>query len=252
MRSTRTFPLALFTFLLVTTLSAQPDSVGFIPRKNVVKVGLTSTFVKAVSLNYERVLNPDWSVALTVSYMLPVTPSGLFDLNAEHITFGAGRELTGYYLTPEVKWYVEQSDKRPAPRGLYVGAYLRYSDTRYTSSISAIATGENAGGRIDTDLRIDLIEFGIGPALGYQFLCLHDRLAIDAIFFAPRWSLYKLKVKADLQGEGELYSDLAEAIEDRLGRDITDTSIDLSTTGSTTIDRNSLGYRYGIKLGHAF
>ena len=252
MRRIRPCLLPLFALLLGAPLAAQPDSVGFIPRRNVVKVGLTSTFVKAVSLNYERVLNPDWSVALTVSYMLPVTPSGLFDLNAEHITFGAGRELTGYYLTPEVKWYVEQSDKRPAPRGLYVGAYLRYSDTRYTSSISAIATGENAGGRIDTDLRIDLIEFGIGPALGYQFLCLHDRLAIDAIFFAPRWSLYKLKVKADLQGEGELYSDLAEAIEDRLGRDITDTSIDLSTTGSTTIDRNSLGYRYGIKLGYAF
>jgi hypothetical protein len=64
--------------------------------------------------------------------------------------------------------------------------------------------------------------------------------------------LYKLKVKADLQGEGELYSDLAEAISDRLGRDILDTDIDLSYTGTTNIDRNSLGYRYGIKIGYAF
>lgn len=252
MRLFRLSSLLLPTLLLVQPLAAQPDSVGFIPRRNVLKLGLTSTFIQAISFNYERVLNPDWSVALTVSYMLPLTPSGLFDLSAEHITFGADRELTGYYITPEVKWYIEKSDKRPAPRGLYLGAYLRYSDTRYTAAISAVATGDNAGGRIDTDLRIDLIEFGVGPALGYQFLCLKDRLAIDAIFFAPRWSLYTLKVKADLQGEGELYSDLAQAIEDRLGRDVTDMNIDLSTTGSTTIDRNSLGYRYGIKVGYAF
>ena len=248
----RRLPLLLPCLFMMQPVAAQPDSMGFIPRRNVVKVGLTSTFVKAVALNYERVLNDDWSVALTVTYMLPLAPSGLLDLSSDRITFGADRELTGYYFTPEVKWYVEKSDKRPAPRGLYLGAYFRYSDTRYTASLSAEASGENAGGRIETDLRIDLIEFGFGPAVGYQFLCLNDRLAIDAIFFAPRWSLYKLKVKADLQGDGELYSDLAQAIEDRLGRDITDTNIDLSTTGTTTVDRNSLGYRYGIKLGYAF
>jgi hypothetical protein len=252
MRPSTFLYLVLPALLLVQPLAAQPDSVGFIPRRNLVKVGLTSSFVKALSLNYERVLNDDWSVALTVTYMLPLTPSSLFDLDAANITIGADRKLTGYYLTPEVKWFVEKSDKRPAPRGLYVGAYLRYSNTRYTSSISAIATGTDAGGRINTDLRIDLFEFGIGPAVGYQFLCLHDRLAIDAIFFAPRWSLYKLKVEADLEGDGALYSDLAQAIEDRLGRDASELRIDLATTGSTTIDRNSLGYRYGIKLGYAF
>lgn len=241
----------LLALLVVQPLSAQVDSVGFIPRLNVVKLGLTSSLANTLSVTYERVLAPHLSVALTVSYMVPNTPSGLFDLNSERITFSADRKLGGYYITPEVKWFLEKSDKRPAPRGLYAGAYLRYSDTRYTASLSAMGTGDNTG-RVDADLRIDLVEFGIGPALGYQFLCLHDRLAIDAIFFAPRWSLYKLKVNADLQGDGELNSDLAQAIEEKLGRDLTDVNIELSNTGSTTVDRNSLGYRYGIKLGYAF
>ena len=231
---------------------AQPDSVGFIPRKNLIKAGVVSSVVSIVSLNYERVLNPDWSVALTVSYMVPKQPSSLLDLNTDKITVSADRKLTGLYFTPEVKWFLEKSDKRPAPRGLYLGAYLRYSDTRYTANISGVGTGANAGGTVQTDLQIDLIEFGIGPSLGYQFLCINDRLAVDAIFFAPRWVLYKLKVKADLQGEGELYEDLAQAIEERLGYDLTDTNIDLSYNGTTTIDRNSLGYRYGIKIGYAF
>ena len=245
--------LAIFVLLLHPLASmAQPDSVGYMPRKNLVKVGVTSSVVSIVSLNYERVLHPAWSVALTVSYMVPKQPSSLLDLNTDKITVSADRKLTGIYFTPEVKWFLEKSDKRPAPRGLYLGAYLRYSDTRYTASISGVGTGPNAGGTVRTDLQIDMIELGIGPSLGYQFLCLNDRLAVDAIFFAPRWVLYKLKVKADLQGEGELYSDLAEAISDRLGRDILDTDIDLSYTGTTNIDRNSLGYRYGIKIGYAF
>jgi hypothetical protein len=239
-------------FHLMALANAQPDSVGFIPRKNLVKVGMTSSFANIVSLNYERVLNPQWSVAMTVSYMLPVVPSGLLDLDAEQLTFGSDRKLTGLYFTPEVKWFLEKSDKRPAPRGLYIGAYLRYSDTRYTYTIVAEGTGTDASGRIETNFKLDLFEFGLGPSMGYQFLAIKDRLVVDAIFFAPRWVLYKLKVEADLQGEGELYSDLAQAIEDRIGRNITDLNIDLSRTGSTTIDRNSLGYRYGIKLGYAF
>jgi hypothetical protein len=245
--------LAIFVLLLHPLASmAQPDSVGYMPRKNLVKVGVVSSVVSIVSLNYERVLHPAWSVALTVSYMVPKQPSSLLDLNTDKITVSADRKLTGIYFTPEVKWFLEKSDKRPAPRGLYLGAYLRYSDTRYTASISGVGTGPNAGGTVQTNLQIDLLEFGVGPSLGYQFLMFKDRLAVDAIFFAPRFVMYKLKVEADLEGEGELYSDLAQAIEDKLGREITSMDIELSRTGSTTIDRNSLGYRYGIKLGYAF
>jgi hypothetical protein len=59
-------------------------------------------------------------------------------------------------------------------------------------------------------------------------------------------------VQADLQGDGALADDLANSLEDLLGRDIAPISIDVSETGTTTIDRNSLGYRYGIKVGYAF
>jgi hypothetical protein len=245
----------LLPFLLLalsTSAMAQPDSVGYIPRRNLVKVGMTSTIVNVISLNYERVLNPDWSVALTVSYMLPLQPSGLFDLDLENLTISEDRTLSGYYITPEVKWFLEKSDRRPAPRGLYLGAYLRYSDTRYKADVSGVVTRDNAEGSFTTDLQIDLIEFGAGPALGYQFLAIKDRLVVDCVFFAPRWSLYQLRVKADLQGDGDLAGELGQAIEERLGLDLVDSSIDLSSTGTTTIDRNSLGYRYGIKLGYAF
>lgn len=244
--------MVLLLALSPLTGQAQTDSIGHVPRPNLVKVGLTSTFANVLSLNYERVLDDDLSVAITVSYMIPVRPSGLLDLDAESITFGTDRKLSGYYITPEVKWFLETSDKRPAPRGLYLGAYLRYSDTRYTSSITAQGSGTDAGGSFESHMRLVLYELGVGPSLGYQFLAWKDRLVFDCIFFAPRFSYYKLKLDADLRGDGELYSELAQAIEDKLGREIAPLDLELSTTGTTTVDRNSLGYRYGIKIGYAF
>ena len=244
--------MAVLSALSVAPVSAQSDSVGYIPRKHLIKVGVSSAIASTIALSYERVLNPDLSVSLTVGYMLPMKPGRLLDLNAENLAFEGDRKITGIFITPEVKWFLEKSDKRPAPRGLYVGAYLRYSDIRFTSSLSATGTGTNGSGSVKTSCRIDLIEYGIGPSVGYQFLAINDRLVIDALFFAPRFSLYTLKVKADLQGNGELASDLAQAIEDKLGRDIMNTSIDLSTTGSTTVNSNSLGYRFGFKFGYAF
>jgi hypothetical protein len=248
-----TLSIALLGVILPSQrVNARSDSVGYSPRLNLIKLGASSTIANTIALSYERVLNPDLSVCLTVSYMLPLKPGRLLDLDAENLTFESDRKLTGVFFTPEVKWFLEKSDKRPAPRGLYVGAYLRYSDMRFTSSLSATGTGTDASGSINTSCRIDLFEYGIGPSVGYQFLAIKDRLVIDALFFAPRFSIYTLKVKADLQGDGELASDLAQAIEDKLGRDITNASINLSTTGSTTIDSNSLGYRFGIKVGYAF
>jgi hypothetical protein len=227
MHAQRLLLFALLILGLSSNATAQADSVGYIPRRNLVKVGITSSIANTIALSYERVLNPDWSVALTVSYMLPLRPSGLFDLSSPDL-----------------------SDSRPAPRGLYLGAYLRYSDTRYKADLSVVSISENE--ESSSKLQIDLIEFGVGPSLGYQFLAIHDRLVMDFLLFAPRWSVYRLKVKADLQGDGELADELEQAIEDRLGRDLVNTSIDLSTTGTTIVDRNSLGYRYGIKLGYAF
>ena len=136
--------------------------------------------------------------------MLPLQPSGLLELNSDNITFSSDRKLTGIYFTPEVKWFLEKSDKRPAPRGLYIGAYLRYSDTRYTADLSAEASGTDASGSIRTALQIDLFEYGVGPSMGYQFLAIKDRLVVDAIFFAPRWAFYDLRLKAELQGDGQL------------------------------------------------
>jgi hypothetical protein len=233
------------------SLSAQTDSAGYAPRLNVIKVGGSSGLFSILSLSYERVLNTELSVSLTGSYLMPVRPEGLLNLETDELVIGGDREFKGWFITPEVKWYLEHSDSRPAPRGFYMGAYLRASNMRYTSTVSGTSTGTSASGEFTSDLQIDLTELGFGIDAGYQLL-IKDRVAIDFIFFGPRYSLYTLKVDADLQGDGELFDDLASALEKLLGREIVPVNIDLDKSGSSSSTSNGLGYRMGFKIGYAF
>jgi hypothetical protein len=184
--------------------------------------------------------------------MMPRRGSGLFDLQTEEITLSSNRELSGYFFTPEVKWFVETDDVRPAPRGFYIGAYARYSHMRFTAEVSASGAGTDVEGTAYGDLQLDLNEAGLGFSAGYQLLAIKDRLVFDIIFFGPRWSLYTMKLDADLGGEGELAMDLEEALEEALGRDIMPVDVSVNKSGSTSSTSNSLGYRFGIKIGYAF
>lgn len=247
----RSLATLAFVTVLAPGLRAQ-DTLQFPLRQNLIKIGLTSGFASTVSINYERVLNDEWSVAMTASYMLPRRPDGLVDLETEHIDLSSNREMTGWFITPEVKWYLEKNDVRPAPRGFYVGGYARVSNLRLTSELHGTAASTETNGSIDGNLKVNLLEYGLGIDAGYQLLMAHDRLALDFVFFGPRYSLYTLKVEADLAGEGDLAEDLESALEDALGRDILPLNVDVSAKGSTSTTSNSLGYRFGFKLGYAF
>ena len=45
---------------------------------------------------------------------------------------------------------------------------------------------------------------------------------------------------------------LEEALEKFLGRDVVPVDIELEKSGTTTVNRSSLGYRMGFKIGYAF
>ena len=169
-----------------------------------IRLGLSSGLVSTLSLNYERVFNNEVSAALTVGRMVPRRPDGLFDIHTDNIDPSSDRELQGRSFTPEVKWYLERNDVRPAPCGFYVGMYGRLSDVRLTSDLTGAASSTEINGTVEGSLQLDLLEYGLGIDAGYQLLTLNDRLAIDFVFFGPRWSLHTLKVEVDLSGDGVL------------------------------------------------
>ncbi|HPF92063.1 MAG TPA: DUF3575 domain-containing protein [Flavobacteriales bacterium] len=245
---------SLLAGLLAATggLIAQ-DTLQHLPdREHVVKLGLTSGAVRTISLTYERVFHPDWSGAVTVSYMFPGKPSSLIALNTKEVEFSSDRSLTGWFITPEMRWYLETSDTRDAPRGFHLGGYMRMSNISFDASLSATGTGTDASGRVDGSLAVDLFEFGLGVQAGYQLLMVKDRLALDFIFFGPRASFYALKVDAELNGEGELAQDIQQALEEALGREILPIDVEVKSSGVSTSDVLGFGYRFGFKLGYAF
>ncbi|HOP43682.1 MAG TPA: DUF3575 domain-containing protein [Flavobacteriales bacterium] len=238
--------------LAMGPVHAQEEVAALPDREHVVKLGLTSGAVRTLSLTYERVIHPDWSGAVTLSYMFPGKPAGFLDLNTEEVTFSSDRSLKGWFITPELRWYLETSDTRDAPRGFHLGGYARVSNISFDASLSATGTGTDASGSVQGSLAVDFFEFGIGIQAGYQLLMIKDRLALDCIFFGPRASFYALKVDAELAGEGELATDVQQALEELLGRDIVPIDVEVSSNGVTTSDVLSFGYRFGIKLGYAF
>lgn len=244
--------LVALPLLIATGTLAQEAATTFPDRKNLVKIGFSSGFISTISLNYERVLNDDMSVGLTGSYMVPRSGTGLFDLQTEDIIMSSNRELSGIFITPEVKWFVERNDPRPAPRGFYIGAYGRYSNMHFTAEMSASGTGSDVEGTAYGDLQIDLMETGLGFSAGYQLLAIKDRLVFDIIFFGPRYSLYTVKVDAEFNGDGELAEDLGQALEEALGRDIFPMDVSVEKTGTTSSSSSGMGYRFGIKMGYAF
>ncbi|HRH69459.1 MAG TPA: DUF3575 domain-containing protein [Flavobacteriales bacterium] len=245
--------LILACCLLAAFVTKAQDTAGVLSQRlNLVKLGLSSGFASTISLNYERVLNQDISVAMTVSYMLPRRNGGLLDLQTDEIDMSSNRKLSGVFFTPEVKWFLEKSDTRDAPRGFYMGAYGRYSNMRLTAEMSASGEGTDVSGTAYGNLQVDLIEAGLGIDAGYQILALNERLVFDFVFFGPRWSYYTLKVDAEFNGEGELAEDLEQALEDALGRDIVPLNVDVAKSGSSTSGVSSMGYRAGLKIGYAF
>jgi hypothetical protein len=231
--------------------SAGP-AMGYVPRSSVVKIGGSSGLASTLALSYERLLNDEIGVSLTASYMFPLRPEGILNLETEEIVIGGDRKLSGWWLTPEVKWYLEGTDPRPAPRGFYMGAYLRFSDMWYESDISGVANGSDVSAEFTSHMRVDLFEIGFGIDAGYQLLMFKDRIAVDFVFFGPRYSFYTLKVDADLQGDGELSDDLEQALENFLGHDLAPVDVELESSGTTTTGSNGLGYRLGVKFGYAF
>ena len=80
---------------------------------NVVKINVLSPFALTLSGFYERALTPHLSVQL-----------GAFRGGVKY----RDNYLRGYGFTPEVRYYF--SDARAAPRGFYVGPFLRYQRFR--------------------------------------------------------------------------------------------------------------------------
>jgi hypothetical protein len=197
---TKLFTLLLFVSLLMVFFHSSHA------QKNVLKINPLSLGLVTLNAQYERALNESTSAQLGLFY------SG-FSTNFP----GEGRlGFSGISFTPEFRYYLSNASQ-DAPRGIYVGPYLRYR------SLQAFFRDEN--GTNDGEWELNTI--GGGVLLGYQWI-LGDVFALD-IYLGP--GLRNNSTKILLESE--------------------DYSID-ELPGFLFGDGLGILFRFGISVGAAF
>ena len=213
--------------------------------KNTVKVNSAALLLSNLSLLYERKLNTHWTVLTGAGYRWGGSVPKAFGLG-EVIVSSKTNGITGFSITPEVRYYFNFCECGGPPSGFYAGLYGRY--TKYWGSLNFHFW--NGSEYKEALVASNLRELGAGLQLGYQFV-FKQRWTVDIMFAGPRLSTYKLSGNLDSEDMEALISIIEEEINkklDWLGMD--PISIDPSTEFETNFGFRN--FRYAIGFGILF
>lgn len=178
------FKFFLFSFTMLLSMSAMAQGDVPQPKKNIIKLNLTSLIFTNFSLQYERILSKKTSFALGVGIRpksgLPFAKSlkDKFGSNSDAARAIDDTKLSNFNITPEFRFYV---GRKGAPRGFYIAPFLRYNSLkldqfyRFTPSDN-LKHVANISGSINS--------FGAGVLFGTQYN-LGKRMTLDWWIMGP-------------------------------------------------------------------
>ena len=234
----------ILVMLLFPLMARAQDSI--VPDyKNIVKVNTAALLFSNVSLLYERKLNEHWTVLAGTGYRWGGSVPkvlGLGDVIVSSETNG----ITGFSITPEVRYYFNFCECGGSPSGLYAGLYGRF--TKYYGSLTFNVW--NGSEYYDALVTANMRELGGGLQLGYQFI-FKQRFTVDFMFAGPRLSTYKLKADLDFDDLEALVFAIEEGINERraaIGMD----PISIDPSAELEANFGFKNFRYAIGLGFLF
>lgn len=238
------FSAGLILMLLCPMLTRGQDTI--VPDyQNIVKINTAALLLSNVSLLYERKLNGHWTVLLGSGYKWGGSTPKVFGLG--DIIIGSETSgITGFSMTPEVRYYFNFCECGGSPSGLYAGLYGRY--TKYYGDLTLNVW--NGSEYYEALVAANLREFGGGIQLGYQFI-FKQRWTVDFMFAGPRLSTYKLKADLD---SGDLDA-LVDAIEEGINERREAIGMEPITIDPSTDLEANFGFRnfrYAIGIGFMF
>jgi hypothetical protein len=140
-------PLILLLFLL--------NSKSLQAQENIVKLNPLSALIGVITPSYERVINEKSTFAVGINF---------FSRDLDAI------KTTGFGITPEYRFYISKT--KEAPRGVYVGPFVRYQNIS--------AKGDTSSGD-----KVSASVFGLGGIFGHQWVW-DSGFALD-LFIGPSW-----------------------------------------------------------------
>lgn len=266
----KTFPaVIILPLLLVVALktSAQVDisanehstvastsKVFIIPKMNIIKTNLTGIIFKNYSLQYERILNRKFSVAVQLRIMPPATmPFQKLILkqvgdDPDTKKIIEDFRLSNYAITPEARFYV---GKKGYGHGFYIAPFYRYAS--FTSNNLNIFYTDQNGNESSIQLSGKLSSNTGGLLFGVQSFPA-KRIVMDIWLLGPHFGSGTGNFSGTLSKPltAEEQNDVKQQLED----------IDIPLTNKTvSVNANSVslkldgpwgGLRCGISLGFKF
>jgi hypothetical protein len=219
--------------------------------RNVIKINPTPMLiwgdVKNITLGYERLINNNMSVSIQLGYLRVPKLADDTILNLVAIT---ERSRDGVNIALDYRYYPGARNRRPAPDGLYLGAYLSYYAIRFKNQMDVLHTTVDQGGAFNA--RLDVVNLGF--ELGYQFV-FWKRFTLDLLLFGPSLTYYH----GHLQIEGNLDKEQIQKIDEEfvdklLNRFPALGNLFNSETLTFTGSKTSFGalFRYSVQLGFHF
>lgn len=252
-RITKTMLLAGLMLASVITAEAQEKKVPS-PKKNLIKVNLTSLPLNKYNGQFERVLGKKISIAVSYRYM----PLGNIPLKDNIVRIANGDAnmqktfdqllLSNNALTPELRWY---PGKKGYGKGFYVAPFIRFSNF-HGEGIKIEFTPVN-GVKDNITLSGDVKSTTYGLMLGAQWF-LGKRLCLDWQIIGPHYG----SGAGTLNGKSSFTLSAAEqgAIRDAANNiEIPMTTVRSEVSSNAlklTLDGPWAGIRAGISLGFRF
>lgn len=218
---------------------------------NVIKFNPTPMMLfeelRNVTFSYERLIKKNKSVSFQLGYL--VVPQVLNDTLFTSVLLNKNSR-NGFNIALDYRIYPFARNRRPAPDGLYYGAYVSFIGTSSESQGKLMNAPEDDN--IILNARMNMINLGF--ELGYQFI-FSKKFSLDLLMFGPSLSSYW----GNLNITGNLNKDLGEKIDEDLAAKLKERFpalgylfSDEDATFSTSKIVISSWFRYSIQFGYHF
>jgi hypothetical protein len=158
--------LALFSIQLMSAQQV-PDSTAMLSRKNEVRTDLLSLVTASrINLSYERFLNNDFSIGVSLGYADSKKLDGDFDA-------GYRDNLPKYDVTPFVRYNLSKSQTS----FYFAEAFVSANGGDFKETVRKI---DGNGNGYYANEKSNYSDFGVGGGLGYK-LYIHQKFGVELL-----------------------------------------------------------------------
>jgi hypothetical protein len=231
--------------------------------RNVVKLSLFSIPLGKYNLQYEYAFHKNFSAAINVGLLkFPkyITSAVVSDTGAL-----SGLKVSGYSVSPEIRFYPGRKIKKQAPSGFYLAPYFSYSKTNVNATFSfdmPTASNPSVTTPQDLDAKISLSGFTGGLIIGQQWI-IAKRVSIDWYILGGGFGKSKLNLDLTQNAitfDANQQAELQKQLDENVGSvEIPGFSVDskaTATANGASVSVSGLPFfsvrSFGLSIGFAF